>query len=109
MIGSALEPGLIPRATWYLFERLQALGAKDSSLVPAEDAYTPRAAARDHDSSGEDTASEGSESARSQEEADGGAAAGSSDGHGAGSRRTFKLTASYLQIYNETLVDMLSE
>ena len=44
MIGSQLEPGLVPRATWYLFERLQALNATDASKVPPEEAYTPRAA-----------------------------------------------------------------
>ena len=91
MIGSKLEPGLVPRATWYLFERLKALNARDTSRVHPDDAYTSHAPADDD---------EGGYGEEGDEEAGGG---GSGDG------RTFKLYATYLQIYNETLIDMLTD
>ena len=99
MIGSQLEPGLVPRATWYLFERLQALNASDASKVlHPDDAYTPRAVADDDEEGGEVDTPDNTPR-------DGSGGGGSNNG----GSRTFKLSATYLQIYNEQLIDMLAD
>ena len=95
MIGSSLEPGLVPNATRFLFERLQALGGRDASKVHPDHAYTPRAAQRDGGESEDGDDSRATDPQREGHESDG--------------RRTFKLSATYLQIYNESLIDLLSE
>ena len=126
MLGTALEPGLVPRSAYFLFERLQAMRARDASKVRADEAATPRAAASSDDEGdeeedagggeggGEEAAVEGDGSSRSSGgsgSSGGGGESGRSAGQPAkgGRRRSFKLTATYLQIYNETLIDLLAE
>ena len=120
-----------------LFERLQALGALDSSLVPPEDASSPRHTAGGggggfgsaEDTPGSTTRAVGGvdeedafDAAARLVAANGGVDASGDDSAGASmaagltpseaslsGKRTFKLTATYLQIYNETLIDMLAE
>ena len=109
MIGTSLEPGLVPRTTWYLFERLTALGATNAShvsadacasRVPADEACTPHAVAPDALPTGDAAADD-------DDDVEGGGDAPSASRGGGG--RTFRLHATYLQIYNESLIDMLGE
>ena len=128
MLGTALEPGLVPRSAYFLFERLQAMRARDASKVRADEAATPRAAASsddegdeeddaggDGEGGGVEAAVEGDGSSRSSRSSGSSGGGSGESGRSAGQpakggrRRTFKLTATYLQIYNETLIDLLAE
>lgn len=105
MIGNDLDPGLIPRTAWCIFERLRALNAFDSSLVLPEDASSPRHAAGACEGDLVD-AQQGTCSDPTTHEGDLAVISNHADFSG---KRTFKLSATYLQIYNETLVDMLTD
>lgn len=111
MIGNDLEPGLIPRTAWYLFERLQALNAVDASLVSGEASVEgpslPTADAGDGgDARADSNLAEGLHPHPTTAAADAGVTEQEAALSG---KHTFRLTATYLQIYNETLVDMLAE
>ncbi|KOO22096.1 protein osm- isoform a [Chrysochromulina tobinii] len=61
MLGTALEPGLVPRSAYFLFERLQAMRARDASKVRADEAATPRAAKSSDDEGDEEEDAGGGE------------------------------------------------